>query len=71
MRTTQLADRMRNRADNDKLPADHPMRKLADAFDVDSHGYLSHPQVVKVDVFMDTWRRARQAWCDYTGEPML
>lgn len=69
--TTTLADRMRARADEDALPADHALRKHADAFDTATRGFYAQPQTVKVAAFVGAWARARRAWCDYTGEPLI
>lgn len=68
---TTLADKMRARADRDGLPADHEMRKLADAFDRASVGHLSTPQTVAVRGFFGAWAKARGAWSRYTGEAIF
>jgi hypothetical protein len=68
---TELSRRMRNRADNDKLPADHAMRTTAEAWDTASDGYFAVPQQVSTRAFVGAWARARRVWCDYTGEKLV
>lgn len=69
--TTTLGDDMRGRADKDNLPAAHPMRLLADAFDVAAYGYAAKEQTHTVKQFMGAWARARKCWSEYTGEPLI
>lgn len=70
--TDYLPDRMKARATQDGLPADHPLFTLAAELD----GVLtrnlsawdsasSAPQLVKA------WARARLAWCNHTGESLV
>jgi hypothetical protein len=66
-----LAEKMRLRADADKLPADHALRIKADAFEEACKGYYATPQTVTVGKFMGCWARARSAWCEYSGEPLI
>lgn len=68
---TDLADKMRARADVDALPADHELRTKAEAFDAAATGYYGQPQTKNVAQFMGAWARARQVWCDYTGEALV
>jgi hypothetical protein len=68
---TDLARKMRARADKDKLPGDHLLRVRADEFDQASLKYLAQPQQMAVRAFMGFWGRARRTWCDYTGESLL
>lgn len=68
---TDLADKMRTRADADKLPADHELCTKAAAFDAAATGYYSQPQTKNVAQFMGSWARARKVWCDYTGEALV
>lgn len=68
---TDLATKMRSRADADSLLSDHELRQLADAFDAASHGYFATPQTVHVRPYMAVWARTRKAWCAYSGEPLV
>lgn len=68
---TDLATRMRSRAEVDSLAADHPLRVLADKYDRAAEGFFSPEGTVKVEIFMGSWARARRAWCDYTGESLI
>ena len=68
---TDLADKMRARAEADALPADHEMRTKAAAFDEAATGYHGQPQTKNVSQFMGAWARARKTWCDYTGEALV
>jgi hypothetical protein len=68
---TGLSIQMRARADADGLPPDHDLRTKAVAFDEATRGFYAEPQTVPVAKFMGAWARARRAWCDYTGEPLL
>lgn len=66
---TQLANQMINRANEDDLPADHPMRVLAAEFEQRVVDYINHNCTPKT--FMGAWARARRCWSDYTGEPLI
>lgn len=68
---TDLADKMRARAEADALPADHEMRTKAAAFDEAATGYYGQPQTKNVSQLMGAWARARKTWCDYTGEALV
>lgn len=68
-RITRLAARMRERADADRLPQDHPMRAAAAQFDEDTRDYFATPQRLTMKEFLDAWRACRRVWCLYTGEP--
>jgi len=68
---TDLSDKMRARADADGLPADHPLRTEADAFDAATDGFFGTPQTVLVPKYMGTWARARRVWCEYSGEQLV
>lgn len=69
--TTDLAKAMIARADQDGLPADHPMRVKAEEFDAVAIGYYDVPQTHDVKQFMGAWARARRAWSEYSGEPLI
>lgn len=69
--STDLAEKMTARANTDHLPEDHDLRIRATAFEHAAEGYFSNPQAVDVRKFMGCWARARRAWCDYTGEPLV
>lgn len=66
-----LAEKMLARADADRLPPDHRLRVRAVEFDRAAKGYFADPQTVPVKPFFGAWARARRAWCDYTGEPLI
>lgn len=68
---TALGDKMIARADEDGLPADHDMRVKAKAFDDAAAGFYATPQTVEIRPFMGHYARARRAWCDYSGEPLV
>lgn len=63
--TTELAARMRNRANMDKLPPDHEMRTAAEQFD------KAHDEQWGPKPFLGAWARARSVWCHYTQEPLV
>jgi len=71
MSVTDIAKKMRARADADELPDDHPLRVAADAFDAAMPGFHGEPQITTVQQFMGAWARARKAWCDYSGEALI
>ena len=71
MASTDLSEKMLARAEADKLPAAHPLRVNAAEFDTATKGFFAEPQIVPVAAFMGAWARARKAWCQYTGEPLL
>lgn len=58
-------------ADADGLPADHPLRVMAEALERAAAGRASEPPTVQAPDFLGAWARARRAWCDYTGEPLI
>lgn len=66
-----LSQRMRQRADADGLPAGHALRTQADALDQARAGYLAPQPTHNVKQFVGAWARARRAWCDYSGEPLI
>ena len=69
--STALSLRIRQRADHDGLPADHPLRLLAIAFNDATKGFYGSPQTVPVATFVARWARLRRAWCDYSGEALV
>lgn len=68
---TNLGKKMIERADRDKLPADHPMRVRALEFNDAADKYLAQPQLMAVAAFMGFWMRARRTWCNYTGDALI
>jgi len=66
-----LSVRMRERADADKLPADHELRTHADKLDAAVDGFFGQPQTMQVAQFVGTWARCRRAWCNYSGESLI
>lgn len=71
MSASDLSERMTKRADAHKLPPNHELRIKAKAFDEAITGFYGTPQTVPVAKFMGAWARARKAWCEYTGEPLI
>lgn len=68
---TELARKMIDRANADGLPIGHELRTKAMLFENAAKGYWADPQTVPVQSFMGIWARARRAWCNYTGEPLI
>jgi hypothetical protein len=60
-----LGQKMIARADKDGLPRDHPLRVTADGFNA------ANADGVDARKLLGAWARARRAWCDYTGEPLI
>lgn len=71
MSKPELSIAMQTRADKDALSSDHELRQLAEEFEKNVVGFYSEPQTVTVEKFMGSWARARKAWSDYTGEPLV
>lgn len=67
---TALSERMHALADTGHARADE-LREKADAFDAATAGYYSNPQTVDVRKFMGAFARARRAWCEVSGEPLV
>lgn len=67
----ELVRKMRTRADADNLPPAHELRELAQAFEEGVKGFYATPQTCDAKSFLGRWARARRAWCDYTGEPLI
>lgn len=67
----ELAERMRMRADEDRLAPDHELRRLADDLDRAVKGFFATPQTVPVAKLVGTWAKARGTWCAHTGEALL
>lgn len=68
---TELSNRMIDRADLDNLPADHDLRLKAAQFDMAAAGFYAEAKTCSVEKFMGCWARARRAWSEYTGEPLI
>lgn len=68
---TELSSRMIDRADLDDLPSDHDLRTKAAQLDIATAGFFAEAQTCSVKKFMGCWARARRAWSDYTGEPLI
>ena len=69
--STELGRKIVARADADGLPADHELRVKGAAFDKAAAGFYGEPQTYDAKAFFGHWARARKAWCDYTGDPLL
>ena len=67
---TNIAERMRAlAAQRDDLPDNWD--ELADKVDAATDGFFAKPQTHNVMQFMGCMARARRAWCDATGEPLV
>jgi hypothetical protein len=64
MAETELGNRMIEVAERDRLPVDHPLRLLAKEFNEAVESGDSRR-------LLGSWAKARRAWCDYTGEPLI
>jgi hypothetical protein len=66
-RLVVLYDEMFEIADRDKLPDDHPVRvKAVELKDVVEGREMPTPKHL-----LGAWARARRAYCDYTGIPLV
>ena len=61
---TPLAKQMVERAEMDGIPSDHPLRVYAEEIDEVTHDH-------GVKRLLGRWARARKAWSDYSGEPLI
>jgi|GEM_PF-2020225 len=68
---TELSGRMRrlHREGAEGLPEN--WLELADKFDQASADFFHTPRKIEAKQFMGHFARARRAWCDYTGEPLV
>lgn len=71
MNNTDLFEKMIAKSDSDGLPDDHDLRLKAKAFNDAAQGFCASEQTCDIKTFMGTWARARKAWCDYSGEPLI
>jgi len=69
MSKKDLADRMRERADQDQLPADHLLRVRARELDEVAFPFWEGKRSERD--MLRAWARARRAWSEHTGEPLL
>lgn len=69
--TTTLSDAMVAKADECGLPPHHDLRVLARQFNEAANGFYSDHQTHTQKQFLGAWARARRAWCDFTGEPLI
>lgn len=67
--STELSAQMRRKADDDNLDCDHSLRLLADEFDEAAKAFAAEQCTVRE--FMGAWARARKAWCEYSGLPLV
>lgn len=67
---TELSERMHRLAEQrSDLPPD--WLEKARAFDEAAAGFYAEPQTVTVMKFAACFARARRAWCEVTGEPLI
>jgi hypothetical protein len=52
-------------------PLADELRAKAKAFEEATAGYYSSPQTVNLKKFMACWARARRAWSEATGKPLV
>ncbi len=71
MKTTTLSDAMIAKADECGLPDQHNLRVLARQFNEATAGCYSDPPTHTPKQLIGAWARARKAWCDFTGEPLI
>lgn len=45
--------------------------ELADKFEAAARGFYAEKQTVTVASFLGAFARARRAWCEYSGEPLV
>jgi hypothetical protein len=64
-----LPDKMRDRADNDRLPENHELRDKADRFDDATHDFFLGK--ISTKTFFGYWARARKLWCSYSGGRLI
>jgi hypothetical protein len=62
-----LYEKMLELADGDKLTADHILRQRANEL----KEIIEGPGEITPKRFLGRWARARKAWCEYTGEPLV
>ncbi|MDE3023009.1 MAG: hypothetical protein KGI54_14315 [Pseudomonadota bacterium] len=67
---TVLSDKMRSLADKNHERRDD-LRRLAQEFDEAATGFYAEPQTVDVKRFMGCWARAKRAWSECSGEPLI
>lgn len=59
--------RMVERANRDNLPESHPLRvRAAELLEI-----FQGPGLPPTPKIVGAWARARRAWCEYAGEPLL
>ncbi|MGE6778284.1 hypothetical protein ACQKFL_11655 [Vreelandella titanicae] len=68
---TTLGSKMAERAEADALAADHELRTLANEFESAAQGFFADEQTVSAKGFVGACFRARRAWSEYTGEPLI
>jgi hypothetical protein len=62
-----LYDEMLEITDRDKLPDDHPMRIRA----TELKEVVEGKEAPSPKCLLGAWARARRAYCDYTGTPLV
>ena len=68
--TTCLSEQMRAyAADRPSIVRDFIAK--ADAFDEAAAGFYAQPQTHNAAQFLGAYARARKAWCEATGEPLV
>ncbi|GAB3021423.1 hypothetical protein [Bowmanella dokdonensis] len=65
MTDVPLAKKMLQRANQDRLAEDHPLRIHANAL------AKLDPDTATAKQVLGHWARAKKAWCEYTGEPLI
>ena len=71
MEPITLSEAMIALADGYGLPDHHKMRVLARQFNDATDGYYADPPTHTQKRFIGAWTRARKAWCEFTGDPLI
>ena len=66
---TDLSDNLRTIAKGHERETE--LIEKAAAFDEAAAGFYSEPQTVTVKTFMGCWARARRAYSEVSGEPLV
>jgi predicted nucleic acid-binding Zn ribbon protein len=66
-----LMDKMRNVAKTQSPEVAARLTKLAGELDEKGKGFYADPQTVSVQNFVGAWARARRAYCEAIGEPLI
>jgi hypothetical protein len=68
---TDLSTIVLQRCEQDRLPAEHPLRKLANDFNVASAAVIKEATLDSSKKMLGAWARLRKEWSAYSGEPLI